>query len=598
MNSKIIRDKYIKFFIDKGHKQIPSAKLVPENDPSVLFTTAGMQPLKSYFAGNKDPMGDFSNKNLVSVQKCFRTSDIDSVGDESHLTFFEMLGNFSIGGYGKKEAISYAWELMTSKAWYGLPRDRFFATVFAGDDEISADQQSEEFWKKIAPNIEVKKFGRKENFWPNPVWVGTCGPSSELHYVLDDRSSIEVWNLVFTQYFHNEDGSFKDLGQVNIDTGMGLERLAMISQGKSSVFETDLFMPIIKEIEKVYGNPYKGHEKSMRIISDHLKAVTFIISDGVEPGKKEQGSILRRLIRRAYDNIHGKYNPSYNTTTTSSDQNWKIFEGAIKQIIDIYSKEGSYQYLLEKQDYILSTVKQEVDSYQNLVTTTTTTLPPEKQISGKIAFELYSTHGFSPTQLRSQGYVFDQDEYDEELKKHQEISRAGAGKFAGGLAGHSETEIKYHTATHLLHQALRDVLGPEVFQKGSNITIERLRFDFSFDRKMTNNEIKAVEDLVNQKIKEDLKVDHMIIPLDEAKKMNAIGLFDEKYADKVSIYGVGPRYKDSGAKDQRNRGGYYSLEFCGGPHVEHTGEIGAIKITKEEAIASGIRRIRAKIVLR
>lgn len=597
MDSKTLREKFLKFFEGKDHKIIPSSSLIPEGDTSVLLTTAGMQQFKPYFAGTKDPLEDFGNKNLVSVQKCFRTSDIDSVGDESHLTFFEMLGNFSIGGYGKKEAIEYCWELMTSENWYGLPKDRFFATVFAGDAEIPADTESEKFWQQVAPGIEVKSSDREDNFWPNPVWVGTCGPSSELHYILDDGSSIEVWNLVFTQYFHNEDGNFKDLGKINIDTGMGLERLAMISQKKPTVFETDLFMPIIKEIEKVYGNPYIGHEKAMLIISDHLKAATFIISDGVEPGKKEQGSILRRLIRTAYDNIQGKYDPSDNTTTTSSNLNWQIFESVIKQIINIYSKEFSYEYLLKKQDYILSVLKQEVNSYIELVRMTTTTLPYEKQISGKKAFELYSTHGYSPTQLRSQGYEFDQTEYDEEFKRHREVSRVEKGKFKGGLAGHSETEIKYHTATHLLHQALRDVLGPQVFQQGSNITAERLRFDFSFDRKMTDEEIKQVEEIISKRIQEDLKVDHKIVSLDEAKELNAIGLFDEKYADKVSIYGVGPDYKlNPDAKDQRDRGGYYSLEFCGGPHVDTTGVMGGIKITKEEAVSSGVRRIRAQLV--
>lgn len=588
MDSKTLREKFLKFFEGKDHKIVPSSSLVPKGDTSVLLTTAGMQQFKPYFAGTKNVVEDFGNKNLVSVQKCFRTSDIESVGDESHLTFFEMLGNFSIGGYGKKEAIQYAWELMTSKDWYGLPKDKFFATVFAGDEQIPADEESEKFWKEVAPNIEVKKLGREDNFWPNPVWVGTCGPSSELHYILDDGSSIEVWNLVFTQYLHNEDGSFKDLGSINIDTGMGLERLAMIYQNKSSVFETDLYQPIIRRIEELTGKKYEDDAQSTRIITDHIKAAVFLIRDGVIPGNKLQDYILRRLLRRA----------ALKAYLMNKEFGRKPFKSLVESVMDIYSE----YFDAESIEDIEREVSVEIGKFRKTLEQGLKEVEKIDQIDGKKAFDLYQTFGFpyevTEELFRQKRQEIDREQFKTEFEKHRELSRtASAGMFKGGLADAGEVTIKYHTATHLLHQALRDVLGPEVFQKGSNITSERLRFDFSYDRKLTEEEVKQVEDLVNQRIKEDLPVDHKIVSLDEAKSMNAIGLFNEKYADKVSIYGVGPGYKlDPESKDQRDRGGYYSLEFCGGPHVEQTGMIGGIKISKEEAISAGVRRIRATLV--
>lgn len=569
MTAQELRQKFLKFFESKGHKIIPSSSLIPENDSTLLFTTAGMQQFKLYFTGDKDPMEDFGNKNLASIQKCFRTSDIDSVGDESHLTFFEMLGNFSLGGYGKKEAIEYAWELMTSEDWYGLPKDRFFVTVFAGDNEIPADEESEKFWRQVASGIEVKKFGREENFWPNPVWVGTCGPSSELHYILDDGSSIEVWNLVFTQYFHNEDGSFKDLGQVNIDTGMGLERLTMISQKKNSVFETDLYLPIIRNIEQETGKKYNTNLLSMRVIADHTRAAKFLIADGVRPSNKLEGYILRRLFRRAG--------------------------------VKMRRLGGDLLKLSQLAPENQQVVREELERFQKTLDRGLREIEKIDRIDGKIAFDLYQTFGFpfevTEELFRQKGQAIDKEQFKLEFEKHKELSRtSSSGMFKGGLADHSEIVTKYHTATHLLHQALRDVLGPQVFQQGSNITAERLRFDFSYNKKMTDEEIKKAEEIINKRIEGDLKVDHMVVDPDKAKKMNAIGLFDEKYADKVSIYGIGPKYNlDPKSKDTRVRGGYYSLEFCGGPHVEHTGVIGRIKITKEEAISAGVRRIRAEI---
>lgn len=414
MTAKDLRAKFLEYFESKGHKVVPSSSLIPQDDPSVLLTTAGMQQFKAYFAGVKKVEADFGIKNLTSVQKCFRTSDIDEIGDESHLTFFEMLGNFSVGGYGKKEAIEYAWELMTDATWYGLDKSKFFSTVFSGDNEIPADSDSESFWAAVAPSIEVKKLGQDDNFWPKPVWVGTCGPSSELHYWLDD-GSLEVWNLVFTQYFHSEDGSFKDLGSVNIDTGMGLERLAMISQDRGTVFETDLFIPIIRKIEQNAGKAYGQDpevDRKMRIIADHIRSATFLISDGVEPSNKERGYILRRLIRRAV--VHANFlNESF---------------GSLVEVSKVVVKEYSDQYpeLELAQLDILS------DEEKRFEDTLSEGLKKYKQtgqsISGQDAFLLFQSFGF-PIELTEElagqdGKTVDRVGFDSEFKKHQELSRA------------------------------------------------------------------------------------------------------------------------------------------------------------------------------
>lgn len=414
MTAKDLRTKFLKYFEGKGHRVVPSSSLIPQNDPSVLLTTAGMQQFKPYFAGTRNVDADFGVKNLASVQKCFRTSDISEVGDESHLTFFEMLGNFSIGGYGKKEAIEYAWELMTDPSWYGMEKSKFFSTVFAGDSEISADSESESFWKAVSPEIEVQKLSRDDNFWPKPIWVGTCGPSSELHFNFGN-GSLEIWNLVFTQYFHNEDGSFKNLGKVNIDTGMGLERVAMISQNKSSVFETDLFIPIIASIEEITGKTYGNDPKidrRMRIIADHVKAATFLIADGVLPSNKERGYILRRLIRRAV--VHAK---------ALSDNFGSLIQVA-QVVVSEYSEQYpelklvSLQILGEEEKKFENTLSEGMKKYQET----------GDKISGSEAFLLFSSFGF-PIELleelaKEDGKKVDKDEFDGEFKKHQDISRA------------------------------------------------------------------------------------------------------------------------------------------------------------------------------
>lgn len=577
MTAHELRRAFINFFVKQGHKEIPSASLVPEHDPTVLFTTAGMHPLIPYLLGEPHPQGT----RLVNVQRCLRTDDIDEVGDATHNTFFEMLGNWSFGDYWKEETISWSFELLLKEL--NIPLERLAVTIFTGDKDAPRDDESIKIWRKLRVSDDrIFPRPRKDNWWGPVGETGPCGPDTEMfiwvgkgepHGIPNEEPLwVEVWNDVFMEYNKTSGGKYEPLKQRNVDTGMGLERILMVLQGKNNIYETDVFTPLIETIG--------GVDKPQRIIADHLKAAVFLISDGVMPGKKDREYVLRRLIRRAYDNITGQFDPKSGTTTITSSQKWRIIEGVVLRVIDLYGQESYYHHLSEIKSHIIEVVRQEVDSYQHLVTTTTTTLPPEKQISGKKAFELHSTHGWSPSQLLSMGYEFDQKEYDDEFKKHQELSRtASAGKFAGGLADHSEATIRGHTATHLLHQALRDVLGNQVHQTGSNITPERVRFDFSFDRKMTDEEIKQVEEIVNQKIKKDLPVHFEIMSIGQAKKVGALGLFDEKYQDKVKVYFIGD----------------YSKEFCGGPHVNKTSEIGRVRIVKEESAGSGVRRIYIKL---
>lgn len=413
MNSRDLRQKFLDFFQSKEHQTIVSSSLIPENDPSVLLTTAGMQQLKPYFAGQKDVLVDFGSKNLASTQKCLRTSDIDEVGDASHLTFFEMLGNFSIGGYGKKEAIEYAWELLTSPDWYNLSPDDFFVTVFVGDDQIPKDAEAEKIWTDTAKNIEIKKLGRDDNFWPKPIWVGTCGPSSEIHYK-NKNSGLEIWNLVFTQFYHHDDGRFEDLGKINIDTGMGLERLAMVIQKKSCVFDTDLFMPIIHKIEQLSNKTYgqdKTVDRKIRIIADHSRAAAFLIADGVVPGNKDRDYVLRRIIRRAL--THAKL----------LSENFNALDGLIKIVISEYGavyqnlKELKLQVLQEEQTRFMVILKAGLKKYHDF----------GKNISSRDAFLLFQSFGF-PIELtkdlsKEDGKSVDTAGFEEELKKHQAISR-------------------------------------------------------------------------------------------------------------------------------------------------------------------------------
>ncbi len=534
MTSAELRKKFLEFFKSKGHKIIPSASLIPvETDPTVLFTTAGMQQFKRYYTGEKSPYGN----SVASCQKCFRTSDIEEVGDESHLTFFEMLGNFSFGSYFKKEAIQYAHEFITKIL--GLKID--YITVFEGDifEELPADEESEKIWKEIDASLEVKKAGKKDNFWGPTGNEGPCGPTTEIYI-----NGMEIWNLVFNEYYKNSDATLKKLETPGIDTGMGLERLAMIVQNKKNVFETDLFPQI-----------------ESRIISDHIRASVFLISDGVVPSNIERGYVLRRLIRRAMR--HGK------------------ITGVAEKIIEIYK--DVYPELKADKEKILEELKREEEKFNK-----TLGRGLKKFERGTDPFILFTTYGF-PIELtqelaKEKGKTLDLNKFKEQMIEHQDLSRtASEGMFKGGLADHSDKVIKYHTASHLLLESLRRILGKHVEQRGSNITAERLRFDFSHPQKMIPEEIKKVEDMVNKKIKENLEVNFKEMSLDEAKKIGATGVFKKKYANRVRVYTI-----------QSAQGGPpFSREICGGPHAKNTSELSHFKIIKEESSSSGVRRIRA-----
>lgn len=537
MQSEEIRRRFLAFFEKRGHKVISSASLVPENDPSVLFTTAGMQQFKPYYLGKPSPYGN----QVVSVQKCIRTSDIEEVGDERHLTFFEMLGNFSFGGYWKEEAIQYAYDFITKEM--DLKID--YVTVFEGEAGVPRDKESEKIWKAIDPDIMVKTFGRRDNFWGPTGEEGPCGPTTEIYV-----NGIEIWNIVFNEFYQHKDRSLRPLDIKGIDTGMGLERLAMVSQKAPTVFETDLFVKFILIL------PNNLNEKKKRVLADHVRAISFIISDGVKPSNKGTGYILRRLMRRIL--------AQFDMDSIKLAMDW-----VVPKFHDIYEL---------NRDLILEVINAERSQFIVTLNLGTKELDKLSTITPEEAFLLYNSYGLPLDVMKDKFPELDIKEFEKEFEKHREVSKGDSEhQFKGGLAGHSEMEMKYHTATHLLHQALREVLGKEVFQKGSNITPERLRFDFSFTRKMTDEEKKKVEELVNNKIKASLSVSYEDLPLEEAEKMGAIGLFEEKYGDKVRVYKIGD----------------FSLEFCGGPHVENTDVLGQFKIVKEEAISTGIRRVKA-----
>lgn len=617
MTSREIRQKYIQFFVDKGHKEIKPAKLVLENDPTTLFTSSGMQPLVPHLLGENHPEG----KRLVDSQPSFRSEDIDEVGDNRHTTFFEMLGNWSLGDYFKKDQLAWLWQFLTEEL--ELDKEKLYVTVFEGNKFVPKDEESKEIWKSLGlDGSHIFEYGVSKNWWsrsgvPENMPVGEIGgPDSEVFYEFDSVEHdpkfgdechpncdcgrfMEIANSVFIQYKKTGDGEFEQLQQKNVDFGGGLERFAAAVNNDPDIFETDLYKPIIEVIEKYSGKSYsdKNSQANMRIIADHLKAATFLIISGVLPSNKMQGYVLRRLIRRVAVKMH-----ELRGNVKKGEIPTDAFEAACADaVLLLYN--GLFEINeSEQRDLVIRVIVEEMEKFGKSLEKGLKEVEKLEKIDGTAAFNLYQTFGF-PLELtmelvKQKGQHVEKEEFQAEFQKHRDLSRtASAGKFAGGLAGHSDIEIKYHTATHLLHQALRDVLGPEVFQKGSNITPERLRFDFSFDRKMTDEEIKQVENLVNEKIKEDLNVERKYMTYDEAKALNAIGLFDEKYdKSNVSIYCIGPDYRlDPEAKDQRERGGYYSLEFCGGPHVEHTNVIKGIKITKEEAVSQGIRRIRAEL---
>ncbi len=603
MTAKELRQKYLDFFESKGHAIIPSAPLVPENDPTVLFTTAGMHPLVPFLMGEKHPLGT----RLVNVQKCVRTPDIDDVGDNRHLTFFEMMGNWSLGDYFKREAIEWSFEFITSEKWLGLDPRRLYVTVFEGDDDAPLDQESINIWqeqfKKVGIEAKVAEdkivdfekrivpLGKDDNWWGPAGETGPCGPDSEMFYDVSPENGavegkfeelngprlVEIWNDVFMEYNKKADGTFEKLAQQNVDTGMGLERTLVTLTGKDNVFETDIFQPIIRKIEEISGQDYKdeNNQKAMRIIADHFRTATFMIADGVQPSNVERGYILRRLIRRAVR--QGKILGIE-----------KDFAGAVAAVvIDEYGE--SYPELAKNKDKIFEELeleetrfKQTLEKGLKKIKDVIAESRKTEKILGSEAFMQFSTYGF-PLELtreiaKEHGIGVDEEGFHEEFKKHQELSRtASGGMFKGGLADAGEKSAQLHTATHLLLAALRKVLGEHVFQKGSNITAERLRFDFSHDKKMTPEEIQQVEKLVNVAISKDIPVKCEEMTLEEAQKEGAMGVFGEKYGDKVKVYSILD----------------LSREICGGPHATQTGELGKFRIAKEEASSAGVRRIKA-----
>ncbi len=572
MTSKEIRKKFLDFFQTRGHSVVQSSSLLPD-DPSVLLTTAGMQQFKPYYTGQADPVKDFGSQNTVSVQKCFRTSDIDEVGDESHNTFFEMLGNFSFGGYFKKEAIQYAHEFITKE----MKLDIDYVTVFSGDDDVAEDKESEKIWKNLGIS-EVKKLGRGENFWGPTGSEGPCGPTSEI-YIKGVVS--EIWNLVFNEYY-SKDGKLTALKTKGVDTGMGLERLTMAVQGKKNIFETDLFAALLELL------PQELSAKNKRIIVDHLRGSAFLIADGVRPANKEAGYILRRLLRRVFVYEYREKLPDH------------LLNAILHDIVHEYGE--FYPGLLAAGDVIREEVKKEKEKFMKTLSSGINALEKIEIIDSASAFKLFETYGI-PYEIikefgRERAVSLDRDNFELEFKKHQEISRSGAEKKFGGhglildtgeLKASNEEELKkvtrLHTATHLLQAALRKVLGDTVSQKGSDITAERTRFDFAFPRKLTDEEIKEIEDIVNNAIAHKYSVSFEEMPLEEAKKTGALFFFKEKYPPTVKVYYVGHSLDTA-----------FSKEFCGGPHVKNTSEIGHFKILKQESTGSDTRRIRATVL--
>ena len=549
--------KYVEFFESKDHKRIENKSLIPENDPTVLFTTAGMHPLVPFLLGQKHPSG----KRLVGVQRCIRTGDIEEVGDETHHTFFEMLGNWSIGDYFKKEAIEYSFEFLTNEL--EIPKEKLSVTVFEGDETSPKDTESEKIWKNLG--IEKINFlGKKDNWWGPAGKTGPCGPDTEMFV-----NNVEIWNDVFMEYEKNNKGEYVAAKQKNVDTGMGVERTLALMNNTTDNYLTDVFKPIIEKIEELSNRKYdskEGTQTEMRIITDHIKAAVFILNDGIVPSNSEQGYVLRRLIRRAIR--QGRH------------LEIKNFTKKLAQVVfEIYP-----DYNLKKEK-ILSELKKEEDKFEKTIEKGLKEFKrfsDNKKIDGKESFLLYQSYGFPIEMIKEECQIrnieFDEKDFYNELKKHQELSRtASAGKFKSGLADHSVETTKLHTACHLLLEALKKVLDPKIEQRGSNITAERLRFDFNFDRKLTEQEKKKIEDLVNQEIKKEHIVTSEEMSPQEAKEQGASGIFDEKYGDKVSVYTIGD----------------FSKEICTGPHVENTKDMGTFRITKEQSSSAGVRRIKA-----
>ncbi len=588
MNSKEIRHKFQNFLEKRGHTIIPSSSVVPENDPSVLFTTAGMQPLVPYLTGEQHPAGT----RLANLQKCIRTVDIEEVGDNTHHTFFEMMGYWSLGDYFKKEAIAQTFDFITSQEeGLGLDVKRLYVTCFEGNEDAPRDTDSAEIWKALGiPENRIFFLGVKDNWW-SPGDNGPCGPDSELFYdrtenglgdisaeefdeANESQKVVEIVNNVFMEYKKENGKVVGKLAKQNVDMGAGFERITAIVQGKQNAYDTDLFSSIISKIKSLSN---KEDVLSERIIADHVRTAVIMISDGILPSNTDQGYILRRLLRRA---IRRSDNLGMPASSLSS---------LVEEVASIY--EGIYINIRAKQEFIEGVIDEEENKFRKTLSDGIkhfTKITADGNLSGEDAFKLFSTYGF-PFELtkelaKEKNIQIDEEGFAKSMQEHQFSSRtASAGKFKGGLAGSGEMETKYHTATHLLNAGLRKVLGEHVGQKGSNITSERLRFDFSHNEKMTPEQISEVENFVNQKIQEKLDVVRQEMPLEDARKLNAIGLFGEKYGDIVSVYTIG---------DENNP---TSREFCGGPHVENIENLGKFKIVKEEASSAGVRRIKATL---
>lgn len=584
ISSETLKKKYIAFFLEHNHKRIANSPLIPENDPTALFISAGMHPLVPYLLGQPNPSG----KRLVNVQKCLRTSDIDEVGDSFHLSFFEMLGNWSLGDYFKDESIRMSYEFLTDKKWLNIDPEKISVTVFEGDENIPRDEVSAGIWKELGiPEERIYYLSAEDNFWGPVGSTGPCGPDTEIFYdtgidACGDNCQpgcscgkyCEIWNNVFMEFNKTPDGKYVPLEQKNVDTGMGVERTTAILQGKDNVYETEIFAPLIESVKALAGiETFEPSQvKSVRIIVEHARAATFLLGEGIVPLNTEQGYVLRRMIRKAIR--HGKL----------MGIEEEFLSALAKDIIETYRED--YSYLLVQKESIISELEKEYKKFSNTLQKGLNRFNrmarKEKKISGKDAFLLYQSFGF-PIEITKElgeenNIPVDVDGFNEEFEKHQEVSHKGADKrFGSGLADKSEKTVKLHTATHLLNEALRNVLGDQIEQRGSNITPERLRFDFNFDRKVTPEELKKVEDLVNEQINKKIPVCKEETTFEKAKEMGAQAVFEQRYGDKITVYRIGD----------------FSLEVCSGPHVENTGDLGHFKIVRERGISAGVRRIRA-----
>lgn len=622
-----LRTKYLDFFKSKGHTVIPSASLVPEQGSTALFTMAGMFPLVPYLMGQEHPGG----KRVANVQKCIRTIDIDEVGDETHNTFFEMCGNWSFGDYFKKEAIEWSFEFLTSSQWLGLSLDRLAFTCFAGDEDAPRDTESAEVWKSLGvPEHRISFLPKEKNWWIAGE-TGPCGPDTEMHYWIDDGVPapkeydqndpkwVEIWNDVFMQYEKMADGKLVPLKNPNVDTGMGLERVLYILNGQRSSYDTDLFKGMWEVLALDQDIMSNDEVRKARIVLDHVRAAVMIVTDGVEPSNKDRGYVLRRLLRRAM--VMGRLlNLKYHWLEALMGKVAATYAYAYPEVVQ--KSEKTFEIILAEQKKFEATLEKGLREFErimkkNSVSSRPTSAAEESRdpehrkdldsgyfpdkalensgminqfLTGKDAFDLYQTFGFpwelSKELAETSGQKINKQEFEEEFKKHQNLSRtASAGMFKGGLVDHEPQTIKHHTAHHLLLAALRSVLGEHVYQRGSNVSKDRLRIDFSHGEKVTPEQLKRIEEIVNEKIKEDLQVTRQEMPKAEAEKLGALAEFGAKYGDVVSVYSI--INKDGTA---------FSREFCGGPHVTHTGELGTFKILKEEASSAGIRRIKAAVL--